>query len=407
MNRRTSRRAKRATCCRPTGGSRSRSCAARACACTTRRAASTSTCCPGSASRRSATRTRGWRARSRNRPQTLLHTSNLFFHPLQGQLAERLADLSGLPRAFFCNSGTEAVEACLKFARRYWYTRGEPRTRDRRARGVVPRPDDRRAVGDLRRALSRAVRAAAVRCHVRRRRTIPAALAAAVSDEHGGDHRRADSGRRRRPAADAGVRRGDQRGVARGRARSSSPTKCSAASGGPGYPFYFAALGLKPHLVSLGKALGGGVPVGAALVSEEVAATISFGDHGSTYGGNLLACRAALCVLDELVGGGLHRARRRASAAISSSGCARWRRKHAIVKEVRGVGPHVGPRADARRGARRAGGARAGRHRQSHGRDASSGCCRRSSSPKPRPSEALDRLDAALGAVTPDGGRTG
>src|SRR5712692_4061796 len=60
--------------------------------------------------------------------QTLLHTSNLFYHPFQGQLAERLANLSGLPRAFFCNSGTEAVEACLKFTRRYWYTRGEPRT---------------------------------------------------------------------------------------------------------------------------------------------------------------------------------------------------------------------------------------------------------------------------------------
>ena len=56
---------------------------------------------------------------------TLLHTSNLYFHPLQGQLADRLADLSGMPRAFFCNSGTEAIEACLKFARRYWYTRGE------------------------------------------------------------------------------------------------------------------------------------------------------------------------------------------------------------------------------------------------------------------------------------------
>mgnify|MGYP001320519037 CR=1 FL=1 len=51
---------------------------------------------------------------------------------------------------------------------------------------------------------------------------------------------------------------------------------------------------------SVGKALGGGVPVGAALISEEVATRISFGDHGSTYGGNLLACRAALCFLDEL-----------------------------------------------------------------------------------------------------------
>src|SRR6266576_4518774 len=56
---------------------------------------------------------------------TLIHTSNLFYHPLQGQLAERLANLSGLSRAFFCNSGTEAVEACLKFARRYWYTKGD------------------------------------------------------------------------------------------------------------------------------------------------------------------------------------------------------------------------------------------------------------------------------------------
>src|SRR5215217_6920676 len=57
---------------------------------------------------------------------TLAHTSNLYFHPLQGQLAERLTKLTGLDRAFFCNSGTEAMEACLKFARRYWHTLGAP-----------------------------------------------------------------------------------------------------------------------------------------------------------------------------------------------------------------------------------------------------------------------------------------
>ena len=56
---------------------------------------------------------------------TLAHTSNLYFHPLQGELAARLSALTGLDRAFFCNSGTEAVEACLKFARRFWHTRGE------------------------------------------------------------------------------------------------------------------------------------------------------------------------------------------------------------------------------------------------------------------------------------------
>jgi len=58
---------------------------------------------------------------------TLLHTSNLFHHPLQSELAAKLSALSGLPRAFFCNSGAEAVEACLKFARRYWHAQGAPR----------------------------------------------------------------------------------------------------------------------------------------------------------------------------------------------------------------------------------------------------------------------------------------
>src|SRR5215471_13589444 len=58
---------------------------------------------------------------------TLLHTSNLFHHPLQAELATRLSAMTGLPRAFFCNSGAEAVEACLKFSRRYWHSQGTPR----------------------------------------------------------------------------------------------------------------------------------------------------------------------------------------------------------------------------------------------------------------------------------------
>ena len=55
---------------------------------------------------------------------TLIHTSNLYYHPLQGQVAARLTTLSDLARVFFANSGAEAVEGCLKFARRYWYTQG-------------------------------------------------------------------------------------------------------------------------------------------------------------------------------------------------------------------------------------------------------------------------------------------
>jgi acetylornithine/succinyldiaminopimelate/putrescine aminotransferase len=96
-------------------------------------------------------------------------------------------------------------------------------------------------------------------------------------------------------------------------------------------------LGLKPHLVSIGKALGSGVPVGAALVSQDVADTISFGDHGSTYGGNPLACRAALCFLDELVDGELlaHVGRVGTHFEKRLKGMAA---KHPFVKEVRGAG---------------------------------------------------------------------
>src|SRR5437660_4415335 len=234
---------------------------------------------------------------------TLLHTSNLFYHPLQGELAERLANLSGLPRAFFCNSGTEAVEACLKFARRYWYTKGEPRTEiialeesfHGRTFGSLSVTSDEHYRAPFQPLLS-GVKFVAV--------NDPAALAAAVS--------RSTAAIIAEPVQGEGGVRPLTPAFARAIAEACAKTgalfiadEVQSGLGRTGYPFYFAALGLKPHLVAIGKALGGGVPVGTALVSQDVADTISFGDHGTTYGGNLLACRAALCVLDELVGRGL------------------------------------------------------------------------------------------------------
>jgi acetylornithine/succinyldiaminopimelate/putrescine aminotransferase len=75
--------------------------------------------------------------------------------------------------------------------------------------------------------------------------------------------------------------------------------------GRTGYAFHSQAVGWTPDLISVGKALGSGVPVGAALVSERVASAISAGDHGTTYGGNLLATRAAAFFLEQLTDKGL------------------------------------------------------------------------------------------------------
>ncbi len=267
--------------------------------------------------------------------QTLIHTSNLFYHPLQGQLAERLANLSGLPRAFFCNSGTEAVEACLKFARRYWYTKGQPRQEfialeesfHGRTFGSLSVTSDEHYRQPFEPLLP-SVKFVAV--------NQPAALLAAVSSETAAiiaEPVQGEGGiRPLTPAFAEAIKEACAKTGALFIA-----DEIQSGLGRTGYPFYFKALGLQPHLVSVGKALGGGVPVGAALVSQEVADTISFGDHGTTYGGNLLACRAALCVLDHLVGGGLlghiGRVGRHFEQKLKALAAT-----HGFVKEVRGAG---------------------------------------------------------------------
>jgi acetylornithine/succinyldiaminopimelate/putrescine aminotransferase len=107
--------------------------------------------------------------------------------------------------------------------------------------------------------------------------------------------------------------------------------------GRTGAPFYYQSLGLTPDLVTVGKALGGGVPVGAALVAEDVAATVLPGDHGTTYGGNLLATRAALVVLEELMDRGLQ-AHVVEVGAYFGDRLGALAAKHPLVREVRGAG---------------------------------------------------------------------
>ncbi len=96
-------------------------------------------------------------------------------------------------------------------------------------------------------------------------------------------------------------------------------------------------IGLKPDLVALAKALGAGVPVAAVVMSDRVAATIVPGDHGTTYGGNLLACRAALTFLD-VVDGGLVDSMRRASAHLFSRLHDLAAKSDGVITEVRGAG---------------------------------------------------------------------
>jgi acetylornithine/N-succinyldiaminopimelate aminotransferase len=267
--------------------------------------------------------------------QELLHTSNLFFHPLQGELAARLSSLSGLPRAFFCNSGTEAVEASLKFARRYWHGQGRPRP------GFVALEHSfhGRTMGSLSVTWDDHYRAPfgpLVPDVTFVPADDPVALDAAVTDRTAAvivEPIQGEGGVRPLTAAMAAA-------ITRACGRTGAlliADEVQCGLGRTGRPFYSGALGLQPDLMAIGKSLGAGVPIAATLFSDRVAASAAFGDHGSTYGGNLLACRAALVFLDELVDGGLmaHVARVGAHAEARLHALAG---RHPCIRAVRGAG---------------------------------------------------------------------
>lgn len=267
--------------------------------------------------------------------QTLLHTSNLFFHPLQGQLAQRLTQLAGLDRAFFCNSGTEAMEAALKFARRFWYTLGETRTEiialeesfHGRTMGALSITSDEHYRAPFEPLLGGVKWIPA---------NDPAALAAAVSANTMAivvEPIQGEGGvRLLTPEYATAINEASQRTGAIVIA-----DEVQSGLGRTGHAFYSQAIGLKPHLMTLGKALGGGMPVGAVLLNGDVASKISYGDHGTTYGGNLLACRAALYFLEQLIEGGVmaHVAK---VGALYEQQLRALADRHSFIRDVRGKG---------------------------------------------------------------------
>ena len=267
---------------------------------------------------------------------TLIHTSNLYYHPLQGEAAARLATLSGLPRAFFCNSGAEAVEACLKFARRFWHTRGETSRTEfvamegafsGRTFGALSVTHDEHYRAPFEPLLPGVTFVDPAN---------PAAIAAAITARTAAVIAEPIQG-------EGGIRPLSNEAVAAITAACVSTGALFIADevqtglGRTGVPFRFQTIGLSPDLVAVGKALGGGVPIGACLCTERIAQAVSPGDHGTTYGGNLLACRAAVFFLEQLMDKGLlehvnavapHFERRLRAIAL----------RHPLVVEVRGAG---------------------------------------------------------------------
>ncbi len=230
----------------------------------------------------------------------LIHTSNLYGIAHQEALGTTLTRLAGMERAFFGNSGAEANEAAIKLARLFGHRKGI----DHPAIVVAENSFHGRTLATLTATGNRKVQAgfeplvqgfirvaygdsAALRTVAQNNRQVVAVLLEPIQGEGGINL----------PPDDylAGVRQlCDQHGWLL------MLDEIQTGMGRTGRPFAYQHSGIKPDVMTLAKALGNGVPIGACLASGEAATLFGPGNHGSTFGGNPLACRAALTVLQIL-----------------------------------------------------------------------------------------------------------
>lgn len=227
---------------------------------------------------------------------TLVHASNLYYTVPQAQLAAELVRRSGLARAFFCNSGTEANEAAIKLARKHAYRKGEPgRTtivtmsgafhgRTFAALAATPNPKYQEGFAPLPSGFT-AVEFGDVAAA---RAAIDERTAAVLIEPLQGE-----SGIRVADAAYLGMLRElcNQRGAL----LIFDEVQCGL--GRIGTPFAFQHFGVVPDAVTLAKGLANGLPIGALVIGERAAHVLQPGDHGTTFGGNPVACAAALAHL--------------------------------------------------------------------------------------------------------------
>jgi len=275
--------------------------------------------------------------------EAMLHCSNLFHIPQQQQLASRLAALSGLEQAFFCNSGAEANEAAIKIARKYFHDQGSPR------RTVITATQSFHG-----RLLSTLTATGQDKVKIGFDPLPPGfghvplndidALRAVVNEQTAAVLLEPLQGEGGVNVADAAYLRAvrqlcDEQGILL------MLDEIQTGVGRTGTMFAFEQSGIQPDVLTLAKGLGGGVPIGAMLATGKVAAAFGPGSHGSTFGGNPLSCAAALTVLDVIAEEELL-ANATAQGERLMNGLNELRSRFPVIRQVRGQGLLVGAELD-------------------------------------------------------------
>ncbi|ADC88911.1 acetylornithine and succinylornithine aminotransferase [Thermocrinis albus DSM 14484] len=229
----------------------------------------------------------------------LIHVSNLFENPWQEKLAKLLVERFWTKgRVFFCNSGTEANEAAIKLVRRYFRLRGEDRYR------IITFQNSfhGRTFGSMSATAQKKIQTGfepllegfdyAIFNDISSVEKLITDKTAAVMLEI--------------VQGEGGVRVADRQfledlqKLCRERGLLLLLDEVQTGIGRTGKFYAYQHFQLEPDIITLAKGLGGGVPIGALLAREEVAKAFDAGSHGSTFGGNPLACASALVVVEKV-----------------------------------------------------------------------------------------------------------
>lgn len=267
----------------------------------------------------------------------LIHASNLYYSEPVVALADRLAALAFPSKVFFTNSGTEAVEAAIKFARRIGRTAG------RTDLVAFEKSFHGRTLGALSLTWSPKYREP-FEPLIPGVKFLPwddlSAAAAAIDSRTAAVFIEPVQG-------EGGVRPAPKeflqglRDICRDAGALLVSEEIQCGLGRTGKYFAYEHAGIKPDMVTLAKPLGGGLPLGAVLLREDLAPLIAAGDHGSTFGGNPVAAAASLVVLDRLAEPGFL-AKVDKKAGRLRRGLNKLARQHAAITQVRSLGLMVG-----------------------------------------------------------------
>lgn len=234
----------------------------------------------------------------KNQIDKIIHTSNYYYNLPAIEAAKKIKEISGMDRVFFTNSGAEAVEGAIKTARKYAYLK-DGRTdheiiamnhsfhgRTMGALSVTGNPHYREAfepmIGNIRFADLNDFES--VKAQVTDR---TCAIIFETVQGEGGIY----------PASEAFMKK--VRALCDERDILMILDEIQCGMGRTGHMFAWQRYGIKPDVMTTAKALGCGVPVGAFLMTEKVGAnSLAAGDHGTTYGGNPLACAAVSKVIE-------------------------------------------------------------------------------------------------------------